>query len=109
MEEAAAVVRCPECKGAGVVPIPSRLSRVLRYLRASGPRSTAEIYESLKETETDKIGMTAINNRLYALEEFGLVERVGKDARALVWAAKGKNDERRTGSTRRKRRLAAGV
>lgn len=85
------LVKCPECGGSGFVPLPSRLSRVLRYLRASGPQTTVQIFDALKETEPDKIGITAVNNRLYALEEFGLVERVGKDARAFIWTVAGEN------------------
>jgi hypothetical protein len=74
-------VPCRHCKGTGMVPLPTHLFRVLLEVRALKAVFAADVVAELRTLETVKL--TAMANRLVALEEFGFLvsERLGRRKR----------------------------
>ena len=70
---------CPTCEGKGTTPIPDPLQQVLSILRLHGAdgMTASEVWAN----SSDKIGITAVNNRFEALRELELVERL-RDGKA---------------------------
>lgn len=67
-------VCCPKCNGDGKIPMPDELWEVLNVLRWHGPKCAEQV-----ALEVDWFGhQTAINNRLEALRDMGLVKREKK-------------------------------
>ncbi len=73
------IVLCGHCRGTGKIELPKCLLRTLRRIRKAGkPVTTKDLLER-------GVGSTAINNRLTALHEFGLIQRAGKDGKLILW------------------------
>ena len=74
-------VDCPKCGGTGRRPMPKPLERTLAKIQSSDhPLTRADLHE-------EGIGLTAINNRLVALERLGFIEPAGKDTGGVLWRA----------------------
>ena len=71
-------IPCPTCNGKGITEMPEGLIQALRILRTLGGQ--AAVSEVWSDSACDRVGITAINNRLESLRELGFVqrERVGK-------------------------------
>lgn len=74
------LIRCPNCKGTGK----SHLDPCLAY-------TLADVRRSKKPVTTADLGSevpaTTLANRLVILERHGLVERVGKAGKNILWKA----------------------
>lgn len=68
-------VICSHCKGTGKVDLPAHLYRILRCLESGREMTTPEIVADIKSDYGEVVFVTAMCNRLRALEQFGLVRR----------------------------------
>lgn len=74
---------CPRCRGAGTVELSPHLMVLLLWLRVNGRATVAQAHRALRLPS----GVTAMNNRMEALRELGLVTRPTKDGKAWVYEA----------------------
>lgn len=72
---------CSRCGGTGRV-CSEGLSRTLSVVSTKHPMSTQEVFEALKDPD---IKITAVNNRLTALERAGGIIKRGKRGKAILW------------------------
>ena len=70
-------VTCSCCCGSGSIPLPEGLWSTLQRV-ANHPTLTSDLQEP-------GITRNAINNRLIALEQLGLVRRAGKQGKWILW------------------------
>lgn len=78
-------ILCGHCAGEGTVPLPEHLSEVLRIIR-SRPSTVAEIL-SARRKAGERIGHTAINQRVEKLRQLGLAERRSFNGKVFVYEA----------------------
>lgn len=75
------LIKCECCNGTGKEEIADHLWRTLKQIMARKvPTSRAELEEA-------GITPNAINNRLIWLEKRGLIKRVGKRSKLILWEA----------------------
>ena len=73
-------VECFHCDGLGIVAIGIEYWTTLRVLvAADGPMTTDQL--------TEHAAPTAVVTRLSRLEKMGLVKRLGKRGKSIIWAA----------------------
>ena len=65
-------ITCGHCTGYGVIELPETLWNTLRCLDAIEPKTTPEIMADMSLIYHDDAKLTAICNRLRALEALGL-------------------------------------
>lgn len=91
------IVTCGCCLGKGRVELGRAEWSTLKRLRASKtPKRAKDLIEKDRQ-------VTAINNRLVALEEHGLARRVGKDGRYWLWENVAESRKPESGADKTKR------
>lgn len=75
-------IPCPCCRGKARVPLPDEYRETLKRLRRHPFGATGEMLAL-------PIGATARAQQLKRLETWGLVRRIGKQGKAIVWLLAG--------------------
>ncbi len=74
------IITCTCCEGKGKHPLKSPiLDTFTRIVQAAAPVKASDLIEP-------GISPNAINNRLRALHDAGLISRVGKQSKNILWA-----------------------
>ncbi len=76
------LIVCRACNGDGYEPLPATHARVLRVLEKSGSMTAPAIWSKLGE----RLGATAINNRLEHLRAWHYVGRMREGRTWMYWA-----------------------
>lgn len=76
---------CAACQGSGKVVLSAPLFSALTFVRRVGRITPAELHRRLRPTE---VNPTAMNARLEALRELGLVDRERVDGRSWAYFAR---------------------
>ncbi len=76
-------VPCHACNGSGAVPMPGVYADVLALIHRHGEMSAASLVPLMK---SDRVGRTAMNNRLEYLRSQGLLNR-RKDSKTWLYSA----------------------
>ena len=80
-------IQCPQCMGHGEIPLSASMLSTLNFVKQHHCKrgiTAQEIHQDCK----DRIGITAINNRLVFLEKAGLVRRDEKFGKNWLWKVK---------------------
>lgn len=78
------LVRCSCCGGTGKQRLTRVLAETLAAIRPHVEVTAAEIMGRI----ADQLGHPAINNRLVTLEKLGLIVRVRKIGKEIIWKRK---------------------
>lgn len=76
------LIKCACCNGTGEHELEPVLWSTLQRLRSFEPPVVRPLLDEIMVTPN------AINNRLLALESLGLIRRVGKDGKFILWEAR---------------------
>lgn len=77
-------IPCSRCAGCGFVEIPEVYGQAVNFLREYGPSTAADMHAAIGKRQ--KVGLTAINNRLEWLRKARLISRQRRDGKTFEYS-----------------------